>query len=109
MFDKSLELDFPLFGGCSIPFYYRKPEIELDIDTHIKASAGAGGSRDAGSLFHCVDVLQAFLERRNRGEGGLTPPRSQGAGPRRLFRSLAGVDPSRSTTPRTPSSIGSSR
>ena len=109
MFDKSLELDFPLFGGSSIPFYYRKPEIELDIDTHIKASAGAGGSRDAGSLFHCVDVLQALLERRNGGEGGLTPPRSQGAGPRRLFRCLAGRGLSRSTTPRTPSSVGSSR
>ena len=33
MFDKSRELDFPLYGGSSIPFYYRKPEIELDIDT----------------------------------------------------------------------------
>jgi hypothetical protein len=33
MFDKSRELNFPLFGGSSIPFYYRKPEIELDIDT----------------------------------------------------------------------------
>jgi hypothetical protein len=36
MFDKSRELNFPLFGGSSIPFYYRKPEIELDVDTPIK-------------------------------------------------------------------------
>ncbi|MEZ5395124.1 MAG: hypothetical protein R2724_20210 [Bryobacterales bacterium] len=27
MYDKSRELDFPLFGDSSIPFYYRKPEI----------------------------------------------------------------------------------
>ena len=71
MFDKSRELDFPLFGGSSIPFYYRKPEIELDIDTPIKASVVAGGSRDEGSLFHCVDVLQAFVERRKGGETGI--------------------------------------
>lgn len=72
MFDKSRELKFPLFGGSSIPFYYRKPEIELDIDTPLKASiVAAGGSRDEGSLFHCADVLQAFVERRKGGETGV--------------------------------------
>jgi hypothetical protein len=71
MFDKSRELDFPLYGGSSIPFYYRKPEIELDIDTPIKASVVASGSGDEGSLFHCVDVLQAFVERRKGGETGV--------------------------------------
>ena len=33
MFDKSRELNFPLTGGSSIPVYFRKPEIELDIGT----------------------------------------------------------------------------
>ena len=71
MFDKSRELDFPLFGGSSIPFYYREPEVELDIDTPLKASVVAGGPRDEGSLFHCVDVLQRFVERRKGGETGV--------------------------------------
>lgn len=71
MFDKSRELNFPLFGGSSIPFYFRKPEIELAIDTPIKASVVAGGSGDEGSLFHCADVLQAFVERRKGGETGI--------------------------------------
>jgi hypothetical protein len=71
MFDKSRELNFPLFGGSSIPFYYRKPEIELDIDTPIKASVVAGSAGDERSLFHCVDVLQAFVERRKGGETGV--------------------------------------
>src|SRR6476659_2506180 len=71
MFDKSRELNFPLFGGSSIPFYYRKPEIELDIDTPIKASIVAGSAEDEGSLFHCVDVLQCFAERRKGGETGI--------------------------------------
>lgn len=76
MFDKSRELGFPLYGGSSIPFYYRKPEIELDLDTPIKASVVAGGAGDEGSLFHCVDVLQAFVERRKGGESGVAAVQS---------------------------------
>ena len=71
MFDKSRELDFPLFGGSSIPFYYREPEIEPAIDTPIKNSVVAGGSADDGGLFHAVDVLQSFVERRKGGETGV--------------------------------------
>ena len=71
MFDKSRELDFPLFGGSSIPFYYREPEIELDSETPIRASVVAGGSKDEGGLFHPVDVLQSFVERRRGGESGV--------------------------------------
>jgi hypothetical protein len=71
MFDKSRELNFPLTGGSSIPTYYRKPEIELDIDTPIKTSVVLGGAADEGALFHCVDVLQAFVERRKGSETGV--------------------------------------
>lgn len=71
MFDKSRELNFPLTGGSSIPVYYRKPEIELENDTPIKASVMLGGASDEGALFHCVDVLQAFVERRKGGETGV--------------------------------------
>lgn len=71
MFDKSRELKFPLTGGSSIPTYFRKPEIELDNDTPIKSSIVVGGASDEGALFHCVDVLQAFVERRKGGETGV--------------------------------------
>jgi hypothetical protein len=71
MFDKSRELNFPLTGGSSIPVHYRKPEIELEIDTPIKSSVMLGGAPDEGALFHCVDVLQAFVERRRGGETGV--------------------------------------
>lgn len=76
MFDKSRELDFPLFGGSSIPYYYRRPEVELDIDTPVKASVVAGGAGDEGGLFHCIDVLQAFVERRQGGESGIAAVQS---------------------------------
>ena len=71
MFDKSRELGFPLTGGSSIPVYFRKPEIEIAIDTPIKNSIVIGGASDEGAIFHCIDVLQAFVERRKGGETGV--------------------------------------
>lgn len=71
MFDKSRELNFPLTGGSSIPTYFRKPEIELAIDTPIKNSIVVGNAADEGAIFHCIDVLQAFVDRRRGGETGV--------------------------------------
>src|SRR5580692_8709692 len=71
MFDKSRELNFPLTGGSSIPAYFRKPEIEMAADTPIKNSIVVGGAVDEGAIFHCVDVLQAFVDRRKGGETGV--------------------------------------
>ena len=71
MFDKSRELGFPLNGGSSIPYYFRKPEIELATDTPIKNSIVVGDASDEGAIFHCVDVLQAFADRRKGGETGV--------------------------------------
>ncbi len=71
MFDKSRELNFPLTGGSSIPVYFRKPEVEIAIDTPIKNSIVIGDAADEGAIFHCIDVLQAFVERRKGGETGV--------------------------------------
>lgn len=71
MFDKSRELGFPLTGGSLLPVYYRKPEIELDNDTPIKHSIVIGGASDEGAIFHCIELLQAFVERRKGGETGV--------------------------------------
>jgi len=71
MFDKSRELGFPLTGGSSIPYYFRKPEKELTIGTPVKNSIVIGGASDEGAIFHCIDVLQAFVELRKGGETGV--------------------------------------
>ena len=76
MFDKSRELKFPLTGGSSIPVYFRTPEIELEVETPIRTSVVVGGAADEGALFHCVDVLQAFVERRKGGETGVASVQS---------------------------------
>ena len=71
MFDKSRELDFPLTGGSLLPVYYRKPEIELENDTPLKHSIVVGAAPDEGAIFHCIELLHAFVERRKGGETGV--------------------------------------
>lgn len=71
MYDKSRELNFALTGGSSIPTYFRKPEIELAAGTPIKNSIVVGSAPDEGAIFHCIDVLQAFVDRRKGGETGV--------------------------------------
>ena len=71
MFDKSRELGFPLSGGSSIPVYFRKPEVDLAVDTPLEHSIVVGGTADEGAIFHCIDVLQGFVERRKGGETGV--------------------------------------
>ena len=71
MYDKSRELKFPLTGGSSIPSYFRKPEVELATDTPIRNSIVVGSAPDEGAISHCIDVLQAFVDRRKGGETGV--------------------------------------
>jgi hypothetical protein len=71
MFNKSRELGFPLTGGSLLPVYHRKPEIELENNTPIKHSIIVGAAPDEGAIFHCIDFLQAFVERRKGGETGV--------------------------------------
>jgi hypothetical protein len=71
MFDKSRELNFSLSGGSSIPLYFRKPEIDLAADMPIRNSIVVGAAPDEGAIFHCIDVLQSFVDRRKGGETGV--------------------------------------
>lgn len=71
MFDKSRELNFPLTGGSSIPTYFRTPDIELETETPIRNSIVVGQAHDEGGIFHCIDTLQCFVERRSGGETGV--------------------------------------
>jgi len=71
MFDKSRELGFPLTGGSLLPVYYRTPEIELETNSPIKHSIVVGATPDEGAIFHCIELLHAFVERRKGGETGV--------------------------------------
>jgi len=61
MFDKFRERNFPLFGRASIPFYYRQPDVELDIDSPMRASIVPSAGRTEGGIFHSIDVLNAAM------------------------------------------------
>jgi hypothetical protein len=69
MYDQSREMGFPLFGGSSIPFCHRDPQLELDLETPLKASVvTAFGDKD---YFHGIDTLQCMVDRRKGGETGV--------------------------------------
>ena len=71
MVEWSKELDFPFLAGSSIPVTFRLPPLELPIDCDIEdaLTVGIGGS-DA-SDYHCLEALQAMVERRRGGETGV--------------------------------------
>ncbi len=71
MYDKSRELKFALTGGSSIPTYFRKPEIELAENTPLRSGIVVAAAGDEGGIFHAIDVLQAFMDRRRGGETGV--------------------------------------
>lgn len=72
MFDWSRELRYPLMAGSSVPVTFRRPEYDppLNIELESALSVGGGWSADGG-IFHVLETLQAFTERRKGGETGV--------------------------------------
>jgi hypothetical protein len=65
------ELDFPIMAGSSLPVVWRRPELELKLDTPIEDALVAcfGGLEIYG--FHGLETLQTMVERRKGGETGV--------------------------------------
>ena len=72
MYDWSQELKFPLMAGSSVPVTFRRPEYDppLGMDMESALSVGGGWVADGG-IFHILETLQAFVERRKGGEVGV--------------------------------------
>lgn len=65
------ELKFPLMAGSSLPVTWRRPELELKLETPIEdALVAAYGPREVYG-FHALETLQVMLERRKGGENGV--------------------------------------
>jgi len=68
----SQELGFPLMAGSSVPVTFRRPDYDpprgLVMDS---ALAVGGGWVGDGGIFHILETLQAFAERRRGGETGI--------------------------------------
>jgi hypothetical protein len=65
------ELDFPLMAGSSLPVVWRRPELELRLETPVEDALVAcfGGLEIYG--FHGLETLQTMVERRKGGETGV--------------------------------------
>jgi hypothetical protein len=72
MYDWSHELKFPFMAGSSIPVTFRRPEIDPALGTELESALSVGGGWVAdGGIFHILDALQSFVERRKGGEVGV--------------------------------------
>jgi hypothetical protein len=67
----SRELKFPLMAGSSLPYTWRRPELELPLDSPLEEAvvAAYGGLEIYGC--HVLEALQTMVERRKGGETGV--------------------------------------
>ncbi len=72
MYDWSRELKFPLMAGSSVPVTFRRPGYDPAADTEMETALAVGGGWVAdGGIFHILETLQSFVERRKGAEVGV--------------------------------------
>ncbi len=72
MYDWSKELNFPMMAGSSVSVTFRRPELDFPLDTELESAIAVGGGWVGdGGLFHVMETLQCFAERRKGGETGV--------------------------------------
>lgn len=69
--DWSTELKFPLMAGSSLPVTWRRPELELPVESQIEEGLVAAYGAIEIYGFHALETLQVMLERRKGGETGV--------------------------------------
>lgn len=106
MYDTARKLGFGLMAGSSLPVTWRRPELELPLETPASEAlvCHAGGVEIYG--FHALETLECMLERRVGGETGIKSVRGlkgdavwkagdQGLWPLDLMESALSRSPSR--------------
>jgi hypothetical protein len=72
MYDWSRELGFPLMAGSSVPVTFRRPELDVPLGADMVSALAVGsGWVTDGGIFHNLEALQCFAERRKGGETGV--------------------------------------
>lgn len=71
IYDRGKELNVPMMAGSSLPYCWRDPYLEHDLDTHITEAVAIGYASLDAYGFHVVEILQCMLERRKNGETGV--------------------------------------
>ena len=72
MYDTARSMRFPLMAGSSLPVTFRRPELDypLGVEFADALMVGSGWVTDGG-IFHNLETLQCFVERRRGGETGI--------------------------------------
>lgn len=71
LYNWSQELGFPLQAGSSLPVTWRRPELELPLETPVEEAMAVAFSDKERYGFHALETLQCHIERRLGGETGL--------------------------------------
>ncbi|MCS7159304.1 MAG: hypothetical protein RMJ19_02430, partial [Gemmatales bacterium] len=71
MYEWARELNIPLMAGSSLPVTWRRPELELPLNTPIETALLAAYGPIEVYGFHALEALQVMMERRQEGETGL--------------------------------------
>lgn len=72
MYDWSRELKFPLMAGSSVPVTFRRPALDPPLETEMQSALSVGGGWvEDGGIFHVLETLQGFVERRKGAETGV--------------------------------------
>ncbi|MBI3697561.1 MAG: twin-arginine translocation signal domain-containing protein, partial [Acidobacteria bacterium] len=72
MYDQSKRLKFPMMAGSSVSVTFRRPELDFPLDAPFEEALAVGsGWIEDGGIFHNLEMLQCFVERRKGGETGV--------------------------------------
>jgi hypothetical protein len=71
MYQQSRELGFPLMAGSSVPVTWRQPPLAFLPGVPLEAALVAGTGSMESYGFHCLELLQTFVEKRAGGETGV--------------------------------------
>ena len=71
MIDECKRLKIPFMAGSSLPVTWRRPELELPLNSKITSALVAGYGPDEIYGFHGLETLQCMVERRIGGETGV--------------------------------------
>jgi hypothetical protein len=71
MHRQSRELKFPMMAGSSVPVTWRQPPLAFRRGVPLQGALVAGSGSFESYGFHCLELLQTFVEKRRGGETGV--------------------------------------
>ncbi len=71
MYDRAKRLGAPLMAGSSLPFGWRSPWLEHELDAPLREAVAIGYDGIDVYGFHTLETLQCMVERRVGGESGV--------------------------------------